>query len=120
MAQRVGYLRVLVVDDDLLVRLTLRAMLGNVAEVQLAESAAAARALLDTETFDVVLSDYKMPGEDGLSLLEHVARSHPSTRRILCSGTLPPDLRCGEQETCSATLSKPFVMAQLLAAVRGS
>ena len=66
-------LRVLVVDDDPDVRDLLDDYLsGQGYEVLTADSAAAARELLDGEAPNVVLLDVGLPGEDGLSLARHI------------------------------------------------
>lgn len=79
-------LSVLVVDDDpQLLRATGR-ILSRHAATTMADSAAAARALLEQRRFDVVVSDYTMPGEDGLSLLAFVRSLYPDARLILFSG----------------------------------
>ena len=39
--------------------------------------------LMKTQSFDMILSDHKMPGMDGVELLEHVYENYPDTIRIL-------------------------------------
>ena len=60
----------LVVDDELGVRESLRLVLRDGFEVIPAESGEQALALLATERPDVVLLDILMPGIDGLAVLE--------------------------------------------------
>lgn len=81
--------RVLLVDDEPLVGRALYRMLSKSADVTLAGSAADAVALLERRPFDAVVSDYQMPGRDGLSLLEEVAERWPHVRRVLHSGATP-------------------------------
>ena len=47
---------------------------------------AAALAALKVRSFDVLITDHKMPGVTGLELLEVVASLHPDTVRVLISG----------------------------------
>ena len=64
-------LTVLVVDDEEDARELLAALLEiSGAVVQMAHSVADARALLVTSSFDVIVSDIGMPGEDGYSFLK--------------------------------------------------
>lgn len=84
-----GTPRVLVVDDELLVGRALTRAMRSVADVTHAINAVEALRLLEAHEFDVVLSDYSMPGRDGLSLLEEVARRWPHVRRVLHSGVMP-------------------------------
>ena len=51
--------------------------------------AAEALASLATEPFDVVVSDLRMPGMDGLELLEQIRAQHPAMVRVLLSGQGP-------------------------------
>lgn len=70
--------RLLVVDDEKTSREGLRTALEDRYDVYLAENAASARELLSSEKIDVLLSDLKMPGEDGLRLIQYAkALSHP-------------------------------------------
>lgn len=46
----------------------------------------AALAALEAGTFDVIVTDMRMPGMDGLALLEAVRDRHPSVARVVLSG----------------------------------
>ena len=59
----------LIVDDEKTQREGLRAALEDSFEVYLADSAATALDLLEREAFDVLLTDFRMPGEDGMKLI---------------------------------------------------
>ncbi len=68
----------LIVDDEKPSREGLRAALEGQYEVSLAEDAISARRLLEEERFDVMLSDLRMTGEDGMKLIQHAkALSRP-------------------------------------------
>jgi len=81
-----GALSVLVVDDDAALLSVAARTLARHADVTTASSAAAARELLATRNFDIVVSDFAMPGEDGLSLLAYVREQYPDTLLVLFSG----------------------------------
>jgi DNA-binding NtrC family response regulator len=66
----------LIVDDEKPTREGLRAALEERYDVYLAEDAAAATDLLEHEAFDVMLTDFRLPGEDGLKLIAR-AKSLP-------------------------------------------
>jgi two-component system chemotaxis sensor kinase CheA len=69
--------RVLVVDDSLTTRQLERAMLEAAGyDVRVAEDGARGWELLETEPFDLVVSDIEMPGLDGFQLLRQI-RSSP-------------------------------------------
>ena len=59
----------LIVDDEKTTREGLRAALEDRYEVYVAEDAKAAMGLLETERFAVLLTDLRLPNEDGLKLI---------------------------------------------------
>ena len=61
---------ILIVDDEKHTREGLKQALGDQYEVYLAESANEAFNLFDSEDFDVVLTDLKMAGKSGLSVID--------------------------------------------------
>ncbi len=66
----------LIVDDEKTTREGLRAALEGRYDVYLAENAQAAMNLLESENFDVLLTDFRLPNEDGLKLIAR-AKSLP-------------------------------------------
>ena len=65
---------ILIVDDDLTFALMLRTWLAKQGfEVETAASVAAARAALAKGSFSLVLSDMRLPDEDGIALLQWMA-----------------------------------------------
>lgn len=78
--------RVLIVDDDGGIRRSLSAILQEEFRVRTASSCDTARALLGREPFDVVMSDFEMPVQDGLSFLDYVQRQYPATVGLLLTG----------------------------------
>ena len=61
----------LIVEDEKTSRDGLRAALEDRYDVYAAEDAAAATRLLDEEHFDVMLTDFRLPNEDGMKLIQH-------------------------------------------------
>src|SRR5881396_3998094 len=59
----------LIVDDEKTQREGLRAALEDRYDVYLAEDAKAATDLLEQEHFDVLLTDFRLPNEDGMKLI---------------------------------------------------
>ncbi len=66
----------LIVDDERPTREGLRAALEDHYDVYVAEDAAAAMTLLESEPFQVLLTDLKLPNEDGMKLIAR-AKSLP-------------------------------------------
>jgi two-component system response regulator AtoC len=75
--------RVLVVDDDRNTRDGLQRALRRNYNVLLAESGDRALEILSTEDVDILLSDVRMPGMDGVTLLQRARAGHPGLISIL-------------------------------------
>src|SRR5436189_3614898 len=71
----------LIVDDEKTTREGLRAALEDRYDVYLADDARAAMELLEREHFDVLLTDFRMPNEDGMKL---IARAKSLPRPPIC------------------------------------
>ncbi|MDQ2054888.1 PAS domain-containing protein [Halobellus sp. H-GB7] len=67
-------------------------------EVDTATSASEGLARLDEDTFDCVVSDYDMPRQNGIELLERVREDHPRLPFILFTGK-------GSEEVASEAIS---------------
>src|SRR5512145_3496316 len=80
-------LRVLVVDDNAsLLRFLVSAFSANGCTVTQAATAEQALALIMEQSFDLVVSDIKMPGLSGLDLLRAVKGKQPGTPVVLITG----------------------------------
>lgn len=76
--------RILVVDDDAGVRSVISILLADEGyEVSVASDASAALAIATAEPIDLVISDLKMPGKDGLWLLDRLHVERPDTAVIM-------------------------------------
>src|SRR5262245_10253956 len=75
---------VLVVEDDAAIAKVVCALLSQhgLDPIWVASAEAAVEAL-EKRPFDVVLSDVKLPGMDGLALLDHVTAKHPELPIVL-------------------------------------
>lgn len=83
--------RVLIVDDEELLRRSLRRMLEAAGhEALTAATVAEARETLDSREVALVLCDIHMPGGSGLELVRSVARQRPQTAVIMLSGIDDP------------------------------
>ena len=103
--------RVLVVDDVDLLREFTKAFLETTGlTVLLAASGVEAVKVLETETepVDLVLTDYNMPGMNGVELIEQVATRWPKIKFVLASGYLDGTTRQRILATGASILSKPY------------
>jgi DNA-binding NtrC family response regulator len=71
----------LIVDDEKTTRDGLRAALEDRYDVYVAEDAKAAMGLLERENFDVMLTDFRLPNEDGMKL---IARAKSLSKPPIC------------------------------------
>jgi DNA-binding NtrC family response regulator len=109
-------LRILVVDDDSLVRKAVGRMLSAIADVDLASSVGDATARLAAATYDVVLSDDSMPDGSGRGLLSVVRDQYPRCRRLLMSGDdVTNDV---DRPSYEAFIHKPFTATALVPLLR--
>lgn len=79
-------IRVLIVDDHLVVRRGLRSMLAGAEDIEIVGEASNAREALKQATSlcpDVLLLDIRMPGMDGLRLLRRLKERLPDLRVII-------------------------------------
>lgn len=73
------------------------------------------------EPADIVVTDWKMPGMDGLRLLEALHRCSPDLPVILVTAYPEDELvRRVQEEGAFSCITKPFRRAQLLAHVQGA
>lgn len=108
----------LIVDDDNLIRETLRELLSVSHECHTADRAEQALACLDIETYDVVLTDLAMPVLSGRDLLSHVQAKHPTTPVIVISAMFgEDDAREIMDAGAFAYFAKPFNLEEIEAAV---
>lgn len=103
-------LQVLFVDDETSLldglRRSLRKM-RNKWEMRFASSGAEALELLKVLPADVVVSDMRMPGMDGVELLTRVRDSYPQTVRIVLSGQTEMQSALRSVAVAHAFLHKP-------------
>jgi CheY-like chemotaxis protein/two-component sensor histidine kinase len=109
--------RVLVVDDAPDVLLTVGAFLRQAGlEVTRVENGDLAIArLLAGERFDAVVTDFAMPGLNGLDLLTQARELDPAMAGLIITGFSDPDLLRGLDKTL--VLRKPFSRSELIAQI---
>lgn len=107
--------RILLVDDDVAVLLTLKAVLElNGFEVQTAASASAALAKLAAETYHMVITDVRMENEEaGLEVIR-AARRQSYDPAVAMLTAYPPPNGDWNQEGVQSMLVKPVGTQDLL------
>lgn len=89
--------------------------------VHTAESGDKALALMPTiGKIDLIISDYKMPGMDGITFLRHAEQEHPETPKVLLTAFPKLDLAIEaiNEVNVSKFLTKPIPPDKMLAIVR--
>jgi two-component system, NtrC family, response regulator GlrR len=108
--------RLLVVDDDADMLRLLAMRLGAAGyQVTSVGSAEAALSQLDIERPQLVLSDVRLPGRDGLALFDEIRTRHPSLPVILLTahGTIPDAVEATARGVFGY-LTKPYEARELL------
>jgi DNA-binding NtrC family response regulator len=80
--------RVLIVDDEIGVRESLRLLLKNDYEVFLANDAEEAFSQIKKHTPEVILLDITLPDLDGFKALERIKQNDPNIIVIVVTGTM--------------------------------
>ena len=115
---KVSRKRVLIVDDEAGIRLALSHLIEDTRphyEVATAESAEEAMRLIKEAPFDVMLTDYRLPEMDGLTLAQCANESSPKTWSILMTAYGSEQTHSQAfSEGCIAYVQKPFEVDQLL------
>lgn len=111
--------QILVVDDDALMRETMRRYLCAAGmEVRTADGAGAMHKLLEEECFDLITLDVLMPGEDGLVACRRIRRSGNRTPIIMVTGRSDDaDRIVGLEVGADDYLSKPMNLRELQARI---
>ena len=106
---------ILVVDDDTRLRELLRRYLSeNDFIVSVASGAGEARRLLEGITFDLLVLDVMMPGEDGLSLTQSIREDGNTPVLLLTARGEVEDRIAGLESGADDYLVKPFEPRELL------
>ena len=114
--------RILIVDDEpALLKLLARRLDLEGFEVQTAESGERALALLAVAQPQLVVTDLKMGGMDGMALFSSIQRMHPLLPVIIlpAHGSIP-DAVAATRRGVFGYLTKPFEAEALLAEVRAA
>jgi DNA-binding NarL/FixJ family response regulator len=122
--------RILIIDDDPLVRFAVRRALahagagGEAHEVAEADGAEAGMHAVRNGAFDLALVDLVMPDRNGLELLPEIHAMRPATRLIAISGGTRADngslLDAATRLGVTGVLRKPFTARELRGVVDGA
>ena len=109
--------RVLLVEDDknlsFILKSSLEQMIGGYEVVSIANGKDGLD-MLTKENFDVIVSDVEMPVMDGVTMVQHIRKNHPSLAIIFITGlTTARDVINGYQAGADFYIKKPFLPEEL-------
>ena len=116
-------LNILLVDDDRNLATTLshvlRKAMGKAISVIFCSSGPEAVALMATQSFDMVISDFHMPEMSGLELLKKIRQDHRETSLILITAFGTEALEEEVRRLGFGYVIKPFEIPVLLQSIHG-
>jgi len=113
-------LKILVIDDEPLVRKVVRMTLAPYHDVDDVAGGDAGLALLAQRAYDVILCDVMMPGMTGREVYDRIRAGHPGLERrivLVTGGAFVPRLAEFLESVDNPKLLKPFTEDQVLAAI---
>jgi len=111
-------IQILLAEDDQVMREYLtRALQKSGYAVTAVDRGTAALPLLETERFDLLLTDIVMPEMDGIELAQRAGELAADMRVMFITGFAAVTLRAGETIPNARILSKPFHLRELVAEV---
>ncbi len=116
--------RILVVEDEESLAFLIEenlAELGPDHVIEVCGSGTEALARMTTQTFNLVISDLRMPGIDGLALLSEIRRLYPDTHLILMTACNDHQIEViARQLQVCRYIAKPFRVEELIAAAQNA
>jgi CheY-like chemotaxis protein len=106
--------RILVVDDNALFRGVISQILSRLGyEVSSADSGEKGLGVFIRNEFDMVLSDYDMPGMDGVALACSIKKVSPRTPVVIMTGVGRETVLSRKSTAVDEVISKPFTLAEI-------
>jgi DNA-binding response OmpR family regulator len=107
---------VLVIDDEQMIRDLLKQALNRAdVQVQTAGDAEGGMAEFDRGSYDLVITDVRMPGVDGHRIVHHIRRSQRHRTPVIGVSGTPWLLQNGDFDD---VLQKPFTIQNLIEKVK--
>lgn len=116
-------LNILLVDDDRNLVTTLshgiRKAMGEGISVAVCFNSTEALSLLGTQAFDVVVSDFNMPGPSGLEFLKRIRQEYREIILVLITAFGTDVLEEGVRQLGGGYITKPFEPSFLVQMIKG-
>ena len=108
-------MKILLIDDDEWIRDSLTIFLDSEGcHLTSFETAEEALQAVEKDNYDVVISDYKLPGMNGLEFFRFIERSHPHAIKIVITAYGNEDVASQARRIgINAFIEKPFTSKKL-------
>ena len=112
-------MKILLIDDDEWIRDSLCLLFeAEGCELLALETAEEGLKALHHQNYDIIISDYKLPGMDGLEFLKQIHISHPNAIRIMITAYINESLVSeGKKIGVQDFIAKPFTSEILQASL---
>lgn len=112
-------LYILIVDDNPGTLNLMKSIFATAGlKTECAENGEKALLLLASRRFRLLITDWQMPGLDGLELAERAKKIDPGLQVVLTTAGTPPPRKQLTAAGISSVLSKPFKLKSLMALVK--
>ena len=111
--------KILVVDDNIFLRTLVSEMLSRLGfDVSSADSGENGLSVFLRNRFDMVFSDYEMPGMDGVAFACSIKKFSPFTPVVIMTGAGRQTVLSRESTAVDEVISKPFTLAEIDETIR--
>lgn len=113
--ERIKNLYTLLIDDDELIRDSMRFFFeAEACALVTMETAEQALELLNTQPFDIIISDYRLPGINGIEFFKRISALHPCSLKILVTAYMNKTVAEAAREAgVHELIEKPFTPATI-------
>ena len=114
--QRIRGLKTLLIDDNEIIRDVLNTAFSyNDCHIKVVATAEEGLQVLENERFDIIISDFSLPGINGVDFFKRVALAYPDTIRVLISGyATEKAIRKAYEVGVHEFIKKPFSLVNFL------
>ncbi len=96
----------------------LRLPRGGNHQVEICETGECALKQLQSQCFDLLISDFRLPGINGMELLKYARQCTPQTRRILITALESSQVEEKARKLADAYFAKPFSLREMIYTVQ--
>lgn len=113
-------LQILILDDEAIVCKRLKPAFQKAGyDVETFTDSASAMSRVNEKKFDIVITDLKMEGEDGMRFLSHIKETAPDTGVIVITGFATPEsAKESFHKGAFDFVAKPFRLSDIIDTVR--